>query len=208
MTVSSLLLFMGVQALGLVAPGPDFVLILRNSLRSGAVAGYWTSTGIAAGVFVWIIATTAGIGGVLVASRTAFDVLRYAGALYLLYLGISTLISAFRGSPVSTAEATALTPLTAAAALRQGFLCNALNPKAAVFFLALIPQLLGTHVSAVSAILIALVGAAMTAGWFAFVSRVAQRLGVTLARPRAAFALNVSVGVILSAIAAALAFSG
>jgi threonine/homoserine/homoserine lactone efflux protein len=120
-----------------ITPGPDMALVIARSARFGSRDGSAAALGIGAGCFVHIAAAALGVSALVMASATAFTVLKWVGAAYLVYLGLSML----RGSP-SPAEAGAGWTVAGAfrSAFLHGFLTNALNPKVAVFFLAFLPQ--------------------------------------------------------------------
>ena len=134
-----------------LTPGPDVLYIVSCALRSGARAGVVAALGITAGCFVHIIAAAVGVSALLAASSTAFSVLKWMGAAYLLYTGVRLLWS--RGSSGLAVVKTSVSGdgsgvrhavVVDRGALkdifRRGFLTNALNPKVALFFLAFVPQ--------------------------------------------------------------------
>jgi threonine/homoserine/homoserine lactone efflux protein len=125
--------FIAVAVVVIVSPGPDFALTVHNTVARGRRTGTATAAGIVTGQLLWGAATAAGIAAVLVASRPLFVTLRFAGAAYLIWLGIQALRSARRGGehPVATRRGSGY---------RQGFLSNAGNPKMAIFFTSLLPQ--------------------------------------------------------------------
>jgi threonine/homoserine/homoserine lactone efflux protein len=120
-----------------ITPGLDTMLVLRTTAVSGRAAGLAAVTGVALGCLVWAVASAAGVTAVLAASRLAFDILRWAGVAYLLYLGIRTLWTA---KPSTVDEPPPVTGW--AKALRTGFTTNLLNPKVGVFYLSVMPQFL------------------------------------------------------------------
>jgi threonine/homoserine/homoserine lactone efflux protein len=125
-----------VAALALnLTPGPDMLYVVARAGSEGRAAGVASALGIAAGCLVHTLALAAGLSALLVAIPAAYEVVRYAGAAYLVYLGVRAL--AGRGAEKPTAPP-APTPM--AAVFRQGVLTNVLNPKVALFFLALLPQ--------------------------------------------------------------------
>ena len=119
----------------LLVPGPAVLYITSRSIGLGRAAGLVSAMGIAVGTLVHVAAATLGLSALLVSSASAFHVVKYAGAAYLIYLGIRTL----RGG-----DAPALDPSREPINLRrvfgQGVLVNLLNPKTALFFLAFLPQ--------------------------------------------------------------------
>jgi threonine/homoserine/homoserine lactone efflux protein len=140
----AVLAFAVVAGLLTLVPGIDTALVLRASLartRGYAVA---TALGVATGVMLWGIAAAVGISALLTASQLAYRVLTTAGAVYMLWLGASLLWKSFRAHPVETATAPA-TPALDPSRWRGwlvGLGSNVLNPKAGVFYIAVIPQFL------------------------------------------------------------------
>src|SRR6266478_2926526 len=132
---SSLALFMTGAMLLLLVPGPAVLYITSRSIGLGRAAGLVSAMGIAVGTLFHAAAATLGLSALLVSSAAAFQIVKYAGAAYLIYLGIRTL----RGG-----DAPALDPSRERISLRrvfgQGVLVNLLNPKTALFFLAFLPQ--------------------------------------------------------------------
>src|SRR3984885_9857155 len=131
----------GVVLLGAVSPGPDFFVLTRRTAVSGRGAGLMCAAGMATGIFLWVTAVGDGVGALLVASPVVFTVVKSAGAAYLVFLGLRGWLSACRSSPVRMPEAAAA-PQPSARSFREGLLCNLLNPKVAVFYLAFLPQFL------------------------------------------------------------------
>ncbi|MEO8024651.1 LysE family translocator [Polaromonas sp.] len=136
-----LLLFIAAGWLLNLTPGPDVLYIVSNSLRSGARAGIVAGLGITAGCFVHIFAAAVGVSALLATSATAFTVLKWMGAAYLLWIGIKILFS--RRPQTSTdlmAVAASQPQRPLKAVFIGGFWTNVLNPKVAIFFLAFVPQ--------------------------------------------------------------------
>jgi len=119
-----------------LAPGPDTLYIVGRSSTQGYRAGAAAALGIFAGTFVHIAAAAGGLSALLAASASAFTVVKIAGAIYLVYIGISLL-----RSPVqSGGTGPGLAPASLHQVFVQGFFTNVLNPKVALFFLAFLPQ--------------------------------------------------------------------
>lgn len=133
---TDLALFVVSGLLLIVTPGPDTMYILGRSATHGRRGGTVAALGIGAGCFVHIFAVALGLSALIAASATAFTVIKWVGAVYLIYVGIALL----RSRP----HRVELPPAQRAAALRtvflQGFLTNVFNPKVALFFLAFLPQ--------------------------------------------------------------------
>jgi threonine/homoserine/homoserine lactone efflux protein len=124
-----------------IAPGVDFLYVLSNSASRGTVAGVWAALGIGAGCIVHILFAALGLSAILASSAVAFTVVKWVGAAYLIYVGISMLRQR-RGMTLVLSEAVA-SPSARVESKRifwQGFLTNVLNPKVALFFLAFVPQ--------------------------------------------------------------------
>ena len=136
-----LVLFIAAGILLNLTPGPDVLYIVTHSLRSGAKAGVVAALGINAGCFVHIFAAALGVGALLAASATAFTVLKWIGAAYLIWIGVKLLAAR---TPQITPDlrqlAEAQPSLPLASVFFGGFLTNVLNPKVAIFFLAFVPQ--------------------------------------------------------------------
>jgi threonine/homoserine/homoserine lactone efflux protein len=140
--LQQLLVFIAAGWLLNLTPGPDVLYIVTNSLRSGAKAGVIAGLGITAGCFVHIFAAALGLGALLATSAAAFSVLKYAGAGYLLWMGLRILLAR---RPLPSADLAALAignsqACDSKAVFLGGFLTNVLNPKVALFFLAFVPQ--------------------------------------------------------------------
>lgn len=134
--------FIGACLAVIVVPGPDLALLLRNAAVAGRTAAAATATGIMTGNTILAAAAVAGLTALLQASGPLYDVIRLAGAAYLIYLGVRALVSLIRkDAPARGAgEAPDRPSLPKRHAFRQGLLSNLLNPKVAAFYLALFPQ--------------------------------------------------------------------
>jgi RhtB (resistance to homoserine/threonine) family protein len=117
-------------------PGPDSLLIMTRSATQGARAGCVAALGIGAGVFIHMFAAALGLSAILSTSATAFTVVKYVGAAYILYLAFGLL----RSKPRAALDAAPTVPMRFTKIFAQGFLTNVLNPKVALFFLAFVPQ--------------------------------------------------------------------
>jgi threonine/homoserine/homoserine lactone efflux protein len=132
---SSLVLFMTGAILLLLVPGPAVLYITSRSIGLGRAAGLVSAMGIAVGTLVHVAAATLGLSALLVSSASAFTLVKYAGAAYLIYLGIRTLRATDTATLDSSSERRSLHSI-----FGQGVLVNLLNPKTALFFLAFLPQ--------------------------------------------------------------------
>ena len=160
---------MGVSALVIVTPGQDTALTIRNTLRGGRVDGVRTAFGVATGQCAWAVATSAGLAALLVASEPAFRALRFFGAAYLVYLGLSSLYRAVR-----RIRAHDNVLLVKRRPFRQGVVSNLGNPKMAVFFSSLLPQF--AH-SFAGLLVLGLLFATMTLTWLSAYAFVVAKVG-------------------------------
>ena len=177
--------FLAVATVVIVAPGPDFALTIKNSVRGG---GMTTALGVATGQVVWAFATAAGVAALLAASHPAFVALRLVGAAYLIWLGVAMLVSRGGHAP----------RFRLGSPYRQGLLSNLANPKMPVFFISLLPQFGGSFAALTSH---GLAFAVLTLGWLSLVSRGAGLLLV----PRVRRIVDVVTGVVLVAFGLRLA---
>jgi threonine/homoserine/homoserine lactone efflux protein len=132
--IHSLLLFLAAGLALNFTPGPDMLYVAARGASEGRSAGIVSALGIGAGTLVHITLVAAGLAALLAAVPLAYTVVRIAGAVYLVYLGVRAL----RSQSALTVER--LEPASLAAIFRQGVITNVLNPKVALFFLAFLPQ--------------------------------------------------------------------
>jgi threonine/homoserine/homoserine lactone efflux protein len=118
-----------------VVPGPNVIYVLTQSVAHGRRAGIASVAGIAAGASVHVLAAAVGLSSLLVSSALAFNVVKYAGAAYLVYLGVRRLLG--KDSAVAFVDAP---PKPLRRLARDGFVVSVLNPKVALFFFAFLPQ--------------------------------------------------------------------
>jgi RhtB (resistance to homoserine/threonine) family protein len=184
-----LLMFIAAGWLLNLTPGPDVLYVVTHSLRSGARAGIAAGFGITAGCFVHIVAAALGVSALLAASSAAFNLLKWAGAAYLLYVGVKLLFSRAGGGSLTgdTPVDEALVPADLWRVFRGGFLTNVLNPKVAIFFLAFVPQFIAPGTEHTTWAFLALgtlfnvnaipvnIGWALAAAWMARRARAVQR---------------------------------
>jgi threonine/homoserine/homoserine lactone efflux protein len=193
---AQLIAFTGVAA-GMVAmPGADFTVVVRNALVSRR-AGVACALGIAGGLLLHTALAVAGVAAVLAAVPALFRALQLLGGGYVLYLGARTLWS-LRRPRAMAAEVTG-TASSAARPLRQGFVTNALNPKAPITFLSLLPQFVPAGSPALPrTLLLALIVVVLALLWFPAVALLVDRLGRWLREPRAARAVEGVTGAALT----------
>ncbi|MEV4311364.1 LysE family translocator [Actinocrispum sp. NPDC049592] len=191
-----LLAFMGVVLLAAMSPGPDFVIVTRHAAVSGRRAGMATAFGIASGVFVWAVVAAFGVASLLAASAMAFTVVKLVGAVYLAYLGVKALIAARRRrEKVELGQsATTVRPWSA---FRQGLWTNLLNPKCAVFFVALMPQFLAGTPRLDQTLLLSALAVVVTVVWFTVLANIVGALRKFFTSPRVRRTMDAVTGTIL-----------
>jgi RhtB (resistance to homoserine/threonine) family protein len=126
----------------ILMPGADFTLIMKTTLNKGRKAGQITACGIAAGLVVHTTAAVLGLSAIIVKSAFLFDVVKYIGAAYLFYLGITSFITkdTQEGYDASDSNKTAVIDNNLWSIFTQGVLANVLNPKTVIFYLTFLPQ--------------------------------------------------------------------
>jgi threonine/homoserine/homoserine lactone efflux protein len=202
--MTGLLAFLGVSALVICTPGPDTALTVRNSIVGGRRAGVFTAAGIATGQLVWTVAASLGIAGLLQASLPAFTALKIAGAAYLIFLGVQSILGAIRGRHGE--RQIGLPELAPRRAIRQGFISNLANPKMAAFFLSLLPQFVPVASGRVAVLRpLGLVFCLMTFGWLSLYAVVLNKVGPFLQRSRVRRTLDAVTGTVLVALGLRLA---
>ena len=200
----TLLAFLAVSIVVICTPGQDTALTIRNTLGGGRRGGIATAAGVALGQAIWTLAASAGVVALLSASEPAFRALKLAGAAYLVFLGLQTILSAIRrrehgGVARETGQ------LGPARALRQGVVSNLGNPKMAIFFASLLPQFAGGESASFLALLaLGLVFCALTLAWLTLYAVAVDRLRRILAGP-ARRALDALTGIVLVLFGARLA---
>ncbi|MEQ9880623.1 LysE family transporter [Pectobacterium brasiliense] len=132
-----------IATLGMLSPGPDFFLVIRNAARYPRAAAMMTAFGVICGVATHMAYCVAGLAVVITTTPWLFNVLKYAGAAYLIWIGIQALF-ARGGSKMDVSNLTQQS-VSLKKAFLQGYLCNLLNPKATLFFLAMFTQVLNIH---------------------------------------------------------------
>lgn len=194
-----------------VTPGVDSLLVMRNAGRGGLQDGCVTSVGICSGLFIHATLSALGISVLLVETAWAFTALKWAGACYLIWLGLNSLRQAMKRAPVENAKvagagAAVMKPVATSVAFREGLLSNVLNPKTALFYMALLPQFIDPAGNAFQqSLFLAAVHFVLAMGWqcaLAVLVVKSRRLGVGQGVKRT---LNALTGGFFVAIGAKLA---
>ncbi|CCK16449.1 Threonine efflux protein [Cronobacter universalis NCTC 9529] len=153
-----------IAALGMLSPGPDFFLVIKNAARYPRSAAMMTAAGVIAGVVTHMTYCVAGIAVVITTTPWLGCALKYVGAAYLVWLGINALLA--RGTTSLALDGVAQESTSLKKAFIQGYLCNLLNPKATLFFLAMFTQVLNVNSGLMEKLWYAGIIVALTLVWW------------------------------------------
>ena len=201
-------LFTGAALLMVLTPGPNMIYLLSRSVCQGRRAGFVSLLGVVVGFLVHVCAAAIGLTAVFMTVPLAYELLKWAGAAYLLWLAFGMLRDAWRGRAPETVVAK-VAPASLRTVFAQGFLTNVLNPKVALFFLALLPQFIDSD-AASKPLAFLFLGAVFIVNGTLFlfvlvaVAAHARRLRVV---PNARRALNAAGGALFATLAARLAMA-
>lgn len=166
-----------VHLLAAAAPGPDFILVSQQALSNGKRAGLLCSLGIALGLSVHILYSSLGLAALIANSSSALWSIKLLGGCYLIYLGISGLRA--RAGNHQTEQLTTATESSALKTIGLGFLCNALNPKAPIYFVSLFTIVLSQDTPAQHLLIYGLWMMVLQLAWFSFLTLLLSRPLVT-----------------------------
>jgi len=203
---SVIALFVGACLALTLTPGPDMLLIASRSLSQGRASGFVSLAGILAGTYCHALAAALGLSQLFITVPLAYDVVRFAGAAYLAYLAWKTIRSV--SNPLVITSEISSTPL--ASIFKQGLLTNLLNPKVALFVLALFPQFINPHAGSIVAQMLVLAtilnitGLLVNGTVILLASRLSKKIS---ASTRVAKALNNLLGAVFFGLACRLALA-
>jgi threonine/homoserine/homoserine lactone efflux protein len=199
-----LLLVIGVTTLAMLSPGPDMILVMRNTLTTGQRGGGLTALGVLTGNLIHIAYCTLGIALLLSRSPLAYNVMRVASAIYLIYLGVQSL----RRDRTNHVEPDASAGGRPTAPYLQGLVNNVLNPKGILFYLGVFSQVVTQDMSfAQAAFLVTVMVGVSTVFWIIFI----QTLHLPMIRAwfdRSTAAINRVFGFVLIMLGATVAMRG
>jgi RhtB (resistance to homoserine/threonine) family protein len=161
-----------ISLLGMLSPGPDFFLVIKNAARYPKVAALMTSLGVICGVITHMSYCVAGLAVVITTTPWLFDMLKYVGAAYLIWVGIQALFS--RSNSKMNMDGLEPQQIKLHKAFIQGYLCNFLNPKATLFFLAMFTQVLQVNSSVGEKLWYASIIIGLSAIWWPLLSLLIQ----------------------------------
>jgi RhtB (resistance to homoserine/threonine) family protein len=170
MFLTQFLTIAAIHLLAVASPGPDFVVVTRNSFLYSRRVGIYTAVGLGLGIMVHVTYSLLGVALIISQSIIIFSIIKYIGAAYLLYIGYKSLCARPRVEELGADEERPSAQLFALAAIRVGFLTNVLNPKATLFFLALFTQVIDPATPKYVQALYGLEMVIMTIVWFTLVA--------------------------------------
>lgn len=174
-----------------IVPGPDYIVITKNSLTKGTKAGFQTLMGTVSAMALHTLFAVVGLSALVMSSALLFSLLQYLGAAYLVYLGVRALTAKQKEGEVE-AEAKQTNPFL------QGFLTNLLNPKVILFYLTFLPQFISpTNTSWVPFAILGSINLALTVVFFGFYVAFLQRIRSFMERPRTQILIDKFSGFLL-----------
>lgn len=156
-----------VHLLAVISPGPDFIMITRNSLIYSGRTAIYSAIGLGLGILVHVIYSLFGIGLLISKSIVLFNIIKFFGAAYLIYIGYKSLTS--KSSNIHLQNQSHKTDLSKLAAIKIGFITNITNPKATLFFLSLFTLVINPNTPFVVKFIMGMEMSIVTALWFSLV---------------------------------------
>lgn len=178
----------------ILLPGPDTAIATKNTLSAGKSGGFKTMFGTCCALMIHTLAAVIGLSALIVKSALLFSILKYIGAVYLVYLGFKTLWALKNKQELEIAD----NKYKSKSFFKQGFLTNLLNPKVAVFFLTFLPQFVdsGTQ-SFIPFLLMGIIYTLLTAIWFIFYIYLVNEISSFMKRPKTKSVIEGITGMIL-----------
>ena len=195
-----------IHLLAVASPGPDFAIVVRESVGFGRRAGIFSALGVGCGIFIHVAYSLLGIGLIVSQSIVLFNALKWLAAAYLLYIGIKAL-RAKPAAPASAELGLVAAARSPRAAFTAGFITNGLNPKATLFFLSLFTVVINPHTPLPVQAGYGLYLALATALWFCLVAQLFSQQRVRAGFARMGHWFDRMMGVVLVGLGVKLAFS-
>jgi len=197
MTLTSWLSLLAISMLGAISPGPSLAMVVKHSLAGGRANGIATAWAHASGIAIYAFITLIGLAVVLHQSPLLFQIISYAGALYLGYLGFNALRS--KGGVAEKLHSGVAVAISQSA--REGFLISLLNPKIAIFFIALFSQFIGLESDIQSKFIIVSTPFIVDGLWYTFIAFILSMSGIFDKLQHHAVFIDRLSGVVLIALA-------
>ncbi|QHM13328.1 LysE family translocator [Bacillus subtilis] len=207
--MSNLYMFLTVALVIIMTPGPDFVLVTKNALANGSRGGRMTAYGIVSSHIIFATASVLGLTAIIAKSMVLFEIIKYAGAVYLFYLGIKALLSkkkenkeenmevAVRASQKGTKNKTCYF---------QGIASTLLNPKAIIFYITFLPQFIDLSGNVIlQSIILAGIFILIVLAWFLIYVYLLKFIGSWFKKPSVEFVFDKITGIALVSLGAKIA---
>ncbi|TKC18910.1 LysE family translocator [Robertmurraya kyonggiensis] len=190
--MNDFLTFLLLSLFVVMSPGIDTALITKRTILQGQQAGFKIALGITTGCLVHTFAAALGLSAILMQSALAFEIIKYVGAVYLIYLGLSSFIKRKNKQVLQTQ------PEVKNSAFKQGLLSNVLNPKVAVFFITFLPQFVSTDTNtSLQLILMGTTYTFLSIAWFVIYVLFINILREWLMSPKVQSVIDKSTGLVL-----------
>ncbi|RKS85960.1 RhtB (resistance to homoserine/threonine) family protein [Orbus hercynius] len=199
MTLDLLLMVATIGFLGMISPGPDFFFVVKSSLSYPRRYAMMTCLGVVLGIMTHMVYCVAGIAIIIKTTPWLFSLLRYVGALYLIWLGIKAIFSKVHGN-IYLGHNAKKHNISYTKALIKGYLCNLLNPKATLFFLAIFTQFLTVDSSLLDKLTVSVIILLEALIWWPFVVFVFQSEAVQRRYFKMQFIIDKLLGLVLIAL--------
>lgn len=183
----------------IILPGPDTAITTKNTITFGRSGGIKTMFGSCCALLIHTSAAVVGLSAIIVKSALLFSVFKYVGAVYLVYLGIKTLLALrVREEASTTSERRTNSKYESKSCFKQGFLTNILNPKVAVFFLTFMPQFLNSSNNTfIPFLIMGITYTVLTTVWFLFYIYLINQISTFMKKPKTQTFIEGMTGTIL-----------
>ncbi|MCU4968304.1 LysE family translocator [Bacillus toyonensis] len=196
--IENYLLFIIMSICLIILPGPDTAMATKNTLVAGKMGGVKTVFGTCVALLIHTLAAVIGLSALIVKSALLFSIFKYVGALYLIYIGIKSLLAVKNKEGVNTNDVSINNDKEHTSCFRQGFLTNLLNPKIAVFFLTFLPQFLNpSHNTFIQLLVMGLTYLVLTIIWFAFYIFLIDKISAFMKKPKTQRYIQGLTGIVL-----------
>jgi RhtB (resistance to homoserine/threonine) family protein len=209
--MENLFMYILITAMMVMLPGVDFILVTKNTVSLGTKAGQFTTLGIAAGLSIWTIVAVLGLAAIVAQSIVLFNLIKYLGVAYLIFLGIKSFkarstFSIEMNDSENNVEPKKLSIGQYKTCFLQGFLSDVLNPKTVVVYMTLMPQFINTHQNVLLQLVI-LGGILILEAtlWFLIVVHILKYIRIWFKKPKVQNIFNKATGTMLVSLAVKLA---
>ena len=186
--------------LAVISPGPDFIIVTKNALNYNRAAGIYTALGVGCGAILLATASALGIGIIITKSVMLFSIFKFAGAIYLIYLGLKTFFAQSEKHVSVANNSKRSLSISSSKAFKQGLLCSSLNPKAMLFFTALFTAIFELNPLMFVKFAYAVEVAFLYFIWFVLLSYLITQPNIKTTLDKAQFYINKILGVLLIAL--------